>query len=156
MAAAQSDIEVVRLGLEIPEGREEAFTDELIAGFLEAHPVKDSAGRKPTDAGWAETYDVNAATADLWSLIAACASALYDFSADGATFTRSQVYDHARKMQRHFNGKARATSVAITRDRQTDILYQGRWPYTAEFDLQAYQEADAAVFAPNTVQGTEL
>jgi hypothetical protein len=156
MAAARRDIDVVRLGLEIPAGREDDFTDELVAGFIEAHPVKDSAGRRPADLGWAATYDLNAAVADLWSLIAANLSALYDFTADGASFTRSQAYEHARKMQRHFQGKAHATSAPVTREREADILYQGHWPYTGEADLQAYKDAEADVFPSGTTQGEPL
>lgn len=156
MAASQRDIDSVRLGLEIPAGREDAFTDDLIAGYLEAHPVKDPTGRKPSTFGWTATYDVNAATADLWSLIAANLSALYDFSADGASFTRSEVFDHALKMQRHFNSRRYATSVAVARDRQTDILYQGRWPFEGGSDLQGYEEAEADVYAAGTSEGEAL
>jgi hypothetical protein len=172
MAATANDIAAVRLGLEIPEGKAADFTDALLAGFIEAHPVNDAVGRRPTDPGWQPTYDLNAATADLWSLIAASVSALYDFGADRSTFSRSQVYDHARKMQRHFAGKARATSAPITRERQTDILYQGRWPYTADTslqgygsvadgytedaDLQTYEEVEGAMYPPGSTQGEAL
>jgi hypothetical protein len=156
MAATANDIAAVRLGLEIPEGKAADFTDALLAGFIEAHPVNDAAGRRPTDSSWQPTYDLNAATADLWSLIAASVSSLYDFGADGATFSRSQVYEHARRMQRHFQGKAHATSASITRERQTDILYQGHWPYTADADLQTYEDAEAATYPPDTTEGQAL
>jgi hypothetical protein len=156
MTATANDIAVVRLGLEIPEGKEAAFTDALIGGFIEAHPVKDTARRKPADAGWTATYDLNAATADLWMLIAASLSSLYDFSADGASFTRAQAFDHANRMRRLFASRAYATSVPLTRDRQTDILYQGNWPFLEELDLQAYEEAEHAAYPDNTTQGTAL
>jgi hypothetical protein len=156
MAASANDIAVVRLGITVPEEKAEAFTDDLLRGFIEAHPVKDSKRLKPTDVGWVATYDLNAATADLWDLIAASLAALYDFSADGATFSRSQLMANARSMARSFRSRSHATSVPLERSRQADILYQGRWPYTAEFDLQAYQEAEESVYAPNTQQGIGL
>ena len=156
MAASQHDIDVVRLGLEIPEDKEAAFTNDLLAGFIEAHPVKDSTGKKPADLGYSATYDLMAATADLWGLIAASLSSLYDFVADAATFSRSQVFQHALTMARFFRSRSYATSSAITRDRQTDILYQGRWPFMAEFDLQLYESVEQQVYAPNTQQGTPL
>jgi len=156
MSASASDIAAVRLGLSIPEGTEAAFTDDLIGGFLEAHPVNDAEGRHPADLGWAATYDRMAATADLWGLIAASVSQLYDFVADAATFSRSQVFDHALKMAAWFNSRRHARTVAIQRDRQRDILYQGRWPFVAEFDINMYEKAQSEVYAPNTSQGQAL
>jgi hypothetical protein len=156
MAASQADINAVKIGVAIPEGTEAAFTDALFQGFIEAHPVKDASGLKPADLGWTETYDLMAATADVWGLIAAYSSQLYDFVADGATFSRSQLFDHALRMAAFFNSRRRARTVTIQRDRQRDILYQGRWPFTAEYDLNAYQQAEGEIYAPNTTQGQAL
>ena len=156
MAASAANIAAVRLGLDIPEDKAAAFTDDLITGFIEAHPIKDSTGKKPADLGWAASYDLMAATADLWGLIAASLSSLYDFVADAATFSRTQMFEHAMTMARFFRSRAYATSSQLTRDRQTDILYQGRWPFTAEFDLQLYESVEGEVYAPGTTQGTPL
>lgn len=52
----------------------------------------------------ARTYNMNRAAADVWEMKASHAAKGYDFTADGATFHRSQVYDHCMKMAQHYKG----------------------------------------------------
>jgi hypothetical protein len=155
MAATQGDIDRVRLSIAVPSGQEAVFTDALLQGFIEEHPVRDSAGLEPAASAWEPTYDLNAATSDLWGLIAVNLSTLYDFSADGASFTRSQAFENARRMGRYFNSRRRATSVAITPDRQREILHEARWPFAGgpagaewlDSDLQTFLEQNEAANA---------
>ena len=156
LAPAPSDIAAVRLGLLIPADKADAFSDDLISGFIASYPVNDSLGRKPSDFAWAGKFDLNAATADLWSLIAVCLSDLYDFEADTAKFSRSQLFANAMRMRRHFNSRRYATSTPISRDRQTDILYQGRWPFAAERDLNLYETLQSYTYPSGTSQGEAL
>jgi hypothetical protein len=138
MAATQAAIDALRLCITVPDGKEDAFNDDLLAGFLEAHPLRDAAGLWPNDSNWTPTYDGNAAAADLWGLIAASGAQLYDFSADGATYTRSQLHAQALRMAKHFRAHSAATSEQLERSRVADILYTARWPYV----VQATREGD--------------
>lgn len=52
------------------------------------------------------TYDVHAAAADVWLERLAHFNEWYDFRADNQTFTRSQAWDHAYKMEAKLRGKA--------------------------------------------------
>jgi len=52
----------------------------------------------------ARAYNLNRAAAAMWEMKASHAVKGYDFSADGATFHRSQVYDHCMKMAQHYKG----------------------------------------------------
>jgi len=54
----------------------------------------------------AYTYDVNAATADVWGQRLANFTDWYDFSADNQDFSRSQVFEHAQEMEQHHRRQA--------------------------------------------------
>jgi hypothetical protein len=51
------------------------------------------------------TYDVHAAAADVWVERLAHFQDWYDFRADNQTFSRSQAFDHAEKMERIMRAK---------------------------------------------------
>ena len=51
-------------------------------------------------------FDLNAAAAEIWTRKAAHAASGYHFSADGATYSRQQVYDHCLQMAALYKGSA--------------------------------------------------
>lgn len=57
--------------------------------------VVDSADNGPLDTGYTTTYDLAAITAAVWHEKAARLGEGFDFTAEGASFTRSQAYRHA-------------------------------------------------------------
>lgn len=96
------------------------YSDALIQGFIEDHPLIDELGTEPyywvtngssaptkTDsADWYPTYDLNAAAADVWEEKAASIAALYDFKADGGDYSRSQAHEHAKKMAKYYRSRS--------------------------------------------------
>ncbi len=100
------------------------YTDALIQGFIEAHPLTDARGENPlveseTTPGtleenpdWTATYDLNAAAADVWDEKAATLAANFDFEADGGRYDRRQAFDNAQRMSRHY--RARRSPSTIT------------------------------------------
>ena len=165
-APSAQDVAAVRLLVKVPDGLQEAFTDDMVSDILAAHPIPDLKGLDPYQAqgpwqgadpftyGWTPTYDRWAAAADLWAVIAAFCSDLYDFVADRATFNRSQVFAQAMKMARFCNSRRHAQTVVLERDRQLDILYQGRWPFAPMIegstalvnDLNEYYKIDQEMY----------
>lgn len=87
------------------------ITDDEISAAIGRHPVDDMNGAGPwirsataptptINPAWIPTYDLHAAAADLWEMKAARFASDFDFSADGGTYRRSQVVDHAMRMAR--------------------------------------------------------
>lgn len=69
---------------------------QLIAD--DAGLIVDADGNGPLDTGYATTYDLNAVAAEVWREKAASAADGFDFTAEGASFTRSQFFRHCMKM----------------------------------------------------------
>lgn len=66
--------------------------------LLEMHRVANANGVAPGAAGWVPTWDLNRAALEGWRWKAAKAAWQYDFNADGANHSRSQVLEHCEKM----------------------------------------------------------
>ena len=86
------------------------YRDAQLTTIIERHPIIDGRGEEPYEwdtstspptqddnDDWVATYDLNAAAADVWDQKAAQAAADYDYSADGASLKRSQVYAHCSR-----------------------------------------------------------
>lgn len=83
------------------EPTEATYTDELLEKIVILYPIVDDEGNDPTDDEWSATYDLYLAAANVWNEKAAAllgAGGTFDFSADGASYRRSQVYDQYRGM----------------------------------------------------------
>lgn len=89
------------------------YTDELLKAKIEAYPVTDANGYYPADADWTATYDLASAAADVWMEKAAKQAALFDFSADGGSYSRSQAYDMMRRQAAYFLARRRPTSTRV-------------------------------------------
>lgn len=102
------------------------YSDAAIQSYIEAHPLMDETGTEayywdyattpPTrvaNTDWIANYDLNAAAADIWAEKASIAAQDFDLKADGGEYLRSQVYEQAMKMSRHFNGKRHASTVRM-------------------------------------------
>lgn len=90
------------------------YDDLLLTEMLEAHPLPDSDGRAPDDEEWDSTsLDVWAAAADIWAEKAAALAGEFDFGADGANYSRSQAYEHARKQAAFCASRRAARGVRL-------------------------------------------
>lgn len=125
------------------------YSDALITTFIEAYPLMDERGELPytwssavppvqvVNAEWVATYDLNAAAADIWQEKAGGLAALYDFSADGGNYSRSQAYEQAMKQARYYRARKRPLSAQMVKspdERESDTDYQwiGNLPEPAD------------------------
>ena len=81
------------------------YSDALITTFIETYPHLDEQGEEPftlsgstppvheVNDDWMPTYDLHAAAGDIWEEKAAAIASLYDFSADGGNYSRSNQYE---------------------------------------------------------------
>ena len=76
--------------------------DETVEALLDSCALKDAEGRTPDDLDWEPTYNLNAAAYQGWTLKAAKAAGMIDFSADGHSFKRSGYIEHCLTMQAHY------------------------------------------------------
>jgi hypothetical protein len=113
------------------------YSDAAITAFIEAYPVMDERGEEPytwdtsttpptqdENDDWIDTYDLNAAAADIWEEKAAVWAAKYDFTADGGTYHRSQGFEQAQKMARHYRSRRQpGTRTMVMRPKVETDLY---------------------------------
>ena len=98
MAASASD--VARLRRLIAEPTTDNYSDADLEDAIERYPIDDIDGNEPTDSDWVASYDIYIAASSVWveKAAALAAAGTYDFTADDATFKRSQMIDHANQM----------------------------------------------------------
>jgi hypothetical protein len=78
------------------------YSDVSLREYIERFSLMDSDGNDPTEIDWIPTYDLNAAAAEIWQEKAGMLAANYDVTVDTSTFNRSQAYENAQKMARHY------------------------------------------------------
>lgn len=120
--------QIARLRRMTAEPDATTYSDDTLADYIEAHPVRDAQGREPYERLsdgrlsatlndlWTETYDLNAAAADVWDEKASALTEETDTSVEGASITRSQAYEHARNEARKYRGKQRPSTIRLTMD----------------------------------------
>jgi len=106
MAASTSDIR--RLRRMTAEPTNATYNEETMAAYLEAWPLIDSQGRSSTEAEWTEAYDLHAAAAEIWEEKAAAVAHKHDFSADGANYSSSQMFDNFMERARYHQARQKA------------------------------------------------
>lgn len=139
MAASAEDLATVRRLA--AESTEDTYTDNALTAIVEGYPIPDSDGNDPTDDTWAATYDIFLAASQVWTEKAAAllgAGGTFDFSADDASFKRSQLYDQyigmADKMRVNSRrlgpgrGARSVTQTAAGPFRAIDQLWIGNLP----------------------------
>lgn len=102
------------------------YSDTAIKGYIETYPLIDVNGYEPADADgianpdWAPTYDLNAAAADIWDEKASALAAQFDFDADGASFRRSQAYQHAAERARYYRSRRSPRTLVMMPQSDSD------------------------------------
>lgn len=124
MSATAAQIAAVRRM--VAEPLTTTYSDVQVQTFVEAHPLMDELGTDPywwdttTDPpvkvvtnGWIETYDLNAAAADIWEEKMAAVSNLISFSADGGNYQQSNQYEQYKKMAGYYRSRSSARNIPV-------------------------------------------
>ena len=99
------------------------YTDTVVGGYIEAYSLIDADGLDPADDDWVDTYDLHAAAADILEERAVALATEFDFTADGATYHRSQQYEALMKQARFHRSRRTPTSITLV-----------KWPEEAAVD----------------------
>lgn len=94
------------------------YDDATLTAILDDYPLLDERGEAPytwdtsttppsqdANEDWVARYDLHAAAARIWEEKATDKAHLYDFSADGGRFNRSQMFEQAMQMARYHNAR---------------------------------------------------
>lgn len=123
---APTAAQVAQLRRMVAEPSTTTYSDVLLTSYISNYALMDENGEWPytwssatppakeTNTSWVETYDLNAAAAEIWQEKAATLAALYDFKADGGDYSRSQAYEQAQKQARYYRSRrASKTMTAV-------------------------------------------
>jgi len=97
----------------VGEATDATYTDADLATYIETYPVIDADGNTPDDTDWVAGYDLNAAAATIWTEKAVTLAGNFDFTADSATFNRSQAYAQYMKMARFYNARRQPGTIQM-------------------------------------------
>lgn len=112
------------------------YNDETLEEYIERYPCVDENGESPrvpststpgemmVNPDWTETYDLNSAAAAIWQEKAAAVSHKHDFSADGASYTRSQMYEMCMKNVRWYQARRHPKTIILTPDVARERTYE--------------------------------
>ena len=127
--AATAD-QITRLRRMVAEPESTTYDNVRMADYIERYPLLDELGQEPytwdmsttppsQDANewWVSTYALNAAAADIWDEKAATAAQDYNYSADGASFSRAQVAEAYERRARSYRAR-----------RSMRTIKQVKWP----------------------------
>jgi hypothetical protein len=107
---APSVADIARLRRMTNEPTTTPYTDDLLSTYLSAWPLVDKNGLTIDNGGtsWIEAYDLHAAAADIWEEKASVRSDKHDFTADGANYSASQMYEYAIEQAKHHRAEQKA------------------------------------------------
>ena len=97
----------------IAEPTTDTYTDVDLDLYVQNYPTLDADGNAPDEVAWVASYDLHAAAAAIWEEKAALKAEYFDFSADGATSSRSQVYAQCMKMARYHNARRQPGTIQV-------------------------------------------
>jgi len=121
--------DVARLRRMVAEPTEENYSDEDLATCIERYPLIDPSGYDPDEDDWTPTYDLCAAAAEVWEEKASAVAGAFDFQADGASYSRSQIVaQYQRQAARYRARRAPRTIRLVKRPRETGDSYIGNLP----------------------------
>jgi hypothetical protein len=98
------------------------YSDADIQAVIESYPLVDSEGYSPDQDSWTPTYDLNSAAADIWEEKAGSSATKFDFSADGASYDRSQIHEMAMKQARYYRSRRSAKAIELESSPKYDDL----------------------------------
>jgi len=117
---------ITRVRAMVAEPLDTTYDDAAITVFIETYPLLDENGTNPTyldyttepptpteDDNWIDTYDLNAAAADIWEEKAALVASNTDFSDAGASYNCSQVFAQYMKQARHYRSRRSMSTIRL-------------------------------------------
>jgi hypothetical protein len=110
-AGGTAAADIVQFRRYVGEPGTATYTDAALIAVLTKYPLPDVAGEWPlltsgsANTAWTGTYDHAAAAADIWDEKATPFVGAFDFTADGATFHKSQVYAQHSKEARKWRSR---------------------------------------------------
>lgn len=105
-AAGTAAADIARLRRMVAEPGTATYTDALLVNMVSGYPLPDATGEWPltvdgsVNTDWTPTYDLAAAAASVWGEKAAALAGAFDFTADGATFHKSQAVEQYERQAR--------------------------------------------------------
>lgn len=130
MASPSSDL-IARLRRLSAEPTTTTYSDASLTTILERYPLYDDEGVAPDETDWAGAWDVFLAAADVWEEKAAAVVGSYDFSADGSSFSRSQMVQQMQDQAKRMRARGSAVSTKmIIPALSADPLWIGNLPET--------------------------
>lgn len=124
--AITRDDAIILVGEQAASDQPPTLTPEQIGGLVDRSARMDADGNVVGSDDWAETYDLNAATALAWERKAALTATKFDATIDGQTLRREQLYKHcvaeAQRYRNRIVGRARR---AAPEDPTVDALVDG-------------------------------
>ena len=111
----------------VAEPTQDTYTDDLLGSYLAAYPLPDANGYAPTDTAWAGVWDSALAAAQVWEEKAAAFAGDYDFSADGGSYQRSQVYAQMMATARSFRARRKTSVLVLTAQPPPDAVDRDAW-----------------------------
>lgn len=113
--------EIARLRRMTAEPTTDPYTDEILREIIERYPALDDDGYGPDDTEWTATYDLHAAAAEVWEEKAATLAGNYDFSADDASFHRSQAHTQYMLQASYHRSRRRANTITLQPEPRPDL-----------------------------------
>lgn len=93
------EVALTLLGEKVAATSRPVLSETALGALLDAYPVADATGRRPVDEGWVGTWDLNAAAAEGWRMKAGKVAGDFNFSADGASYSKADVLAHCLEME---------------------------------------------------------
>lgn len=112
------------------------YSDDTLEEYIERYSCVDENGESPrvpststpgemmVNPYWTETYDLNSAAAAVWQEKAALVAHKHDFSADGASYTRSQMYEMCMNNVRWYLARRNPKTIILTPDVARERTYE--------------------------------
>ena len=105
----------VRLEAMTAASVEPTLTEDELDQLLDMARRPDVFGALPSDTDWEPTWNLDYAAAVGWHWKAGKVTANFDFSTDGQSFQRSQVWQHCDAMRRYYARRGGLGSIPTHR-----------------------------------------
>lgn len=112
------------------------YSENTIGEYIEAYPTVDENGESPrvpstttpgqmmVNPDWTATYDLHAAAAAIWEEKAGSLAPKFDFSADGGSYDRSQMHQHAMQQVRHHLSRRNPGTITVVTPEARERSYE--------------------------------
>jgi len=137
MTTLVTAVEIATVRRQTAEPTTTTYSDTLITTIIEKYPHLDEYGESPLDewgyanADWTPTYDLNAASADIWEEKASAVASKFNFAADGGNYSMSNQFEQYMKQCRHFRSRRMPSSARMVKspkESDFDESYIGNLP----------------------------